>query len=192
MTTPPPHIDPVRWIGLFVFALVIYAVLAPLARSQAPSPPSDVDGTWQLATPGAERQIDRAIERVTSRLNVFIRGIARSRIDETVNPERRIRIQQDDGLARVSFDDWTVRVRLGDRPRRVRIGSGEALLVSGAVRNGRLTIVQTASEGSRVSYFGLRNGRMQMATRIRSERLPEDIVYHLSYDRVGDRRVASR
>lgn len=177
------------WLfGIAALAAVALAFARPV-QSQAPEARGldGVSGTWRLATPNAEGEIDRSIARVVDRMSFFIRGIAQSRIDESVNPERVVRIEPHQERVRVALDDWgPVELSLDGRQRRARSADGQPLRVRAALQGEHLTLVQAANEGARVSYFsGARGGdTMRMTVRVQSPRLPEDIVYRLDYRRV--------
>src|SRR5690606_21083121 len=54
---------------------------------------SSLAGEWQLADPDAEERTDAAIAEVTRQMSFFARDMARDQIDESVNPDERVRIE---------------------------------------------------------------------------------------------------
>ena len=175
-------------LAVAAVATLCFAFTRPV-RSQVREPGAgleSLDGTWRLATPNAEGEIDRSIARVVDRMSFFIRGIAQSRIDESVNPDRVVRIQPERERVRVALDSWgPVELSLDGRQRWARSTDGQPIRVRAALSGEHLTLVQAANEGSRVSYFsGSPDGNaMRMTVRIQSDRLPEDIIYRLDYRR---------
>lgn len=175
-------------LPLFAIAPLAAALLLPSPRaavSQAPSLPP-VEGEWRLATRDPERVIDRAIVDVVNEMNFFVRDIAASRIDEALNAERRVAIESGERRVRLAIDRWgPVELPLDGRAQRVRDSRGEPIRARALVRAEHLTLEQITDEGTRVTYFsaGPDPSSMTMAVRVRSPRLPRDIVYHLRFTR---------
>lgn len=159
---------------------------SPTAVSQAPSLPP-VEGEWRLATRNPEAVIDRAIVDVVNEMNFFVRDIAASRIDEALNAEQRVAIESGEARrVRLAIDQWgPVELPLDGRAQRVRDSRGEPIRARALVRAEHLTLEQITDEGTRVTYFspGPSPDTMTMAVRVRSPRLPRDIVYHLRFAR---------
>jgi hypothetical protein len=151
-------------------------------------------GEWRLADRDAEARIDRAVARVTQQMNFFVRTIASERIDEAVNPDRRVLIEPA-GARHIMIAvgrDRPVRLPLNGRYVRAVSPEGRAFRMRAMVAHGQLTIQETTDEGSRVLYFQNRGDALVMSTRIQSHQLPADIVYQLRYQRMDAPRIASR
>lgn len=174
------------------WVVVTLLVAAGTARAQDQSL-RGLSGEWHLASRSAEDDIDASIARVTGQMNVFVREMARSRIDEAVDPEQRVALDVEENAVVVQVGSWGP-VRLSLDGRYVRRGdAGHEIRARALVSRGQLTIEQVTSEGTRVLYFQPDGDRLRMSVRIRSERLPEDIVHRLPYRRTADApRLASR
>lgn len=181
-------------VSLSVLAAVLGFGLAPPSGSaQNADVAREVSGDWQLAEGDAESQIDRAVDRVTSQMNVFTRGIAQSRIDEALNPDRRVRLEADGEHVLYAIGNREgLRLPLSGQVVETTDDEGNAIRVRATATDGQLTIEERSERGTRFSYFQPRGNGLVVATRIRSERLPEDIVYRLQYRRASSSAVASR
>lgn len=153
-----------------------------------------VAGEWRLADGDAEAQIDRAISEVTGQMSFFTRGIATGRIDEAVNPDERVRIEAsgaEDVVVAIGEGD-PVTLALNGPYVRTTGADGQSLRVRARTTGDRLIIEEVTDQGTRVLAFQPRGDALVMTTRIRSDRLPADIVYGLDYRRTGGGEVAAR
>lgn len=164
------------------------------ARAERPEPrerpiatrPETIDGlegVWHLADADAEARIDRAVSEVTDQMSFFVRGIANGRIDEAVNPDRRVTIEPaGEGHLRVAIGRGApVRLPLDGRYVRTTGANGQPVRTRALLRNGSFAIQEVTEQGSRTLYFRRHGDSLVMATRIRSSQLPADIVYRLRY-----------
>lgn len=169
----------------------------PAGRPEVSSPDREIvqslAGVWQLAETDAEEQTDRAIADVTGQMSFFARGFANARIDEAVNPDERVRIEP-------AGDDIVVAVGRGRPVRLVPNGpavrgtgaDGQPLRARAILRGDALSIEEETERGTRILTLRPRGDALVVTTRIRSERLPDDIVYDLRYRRAGAGEVARR
>jgi hypothetical protein len=144
-----------------------------------------VAGEWRLAQRDAEARIDRAVSEVTGQMSLFVRGIATGRIDAAVNPDVRVAIEPigRDHVRVAIGPGEPVRLPLNGRYVRTRSSDGQPLRTRALVRDGGLAIQEATPQGTRTVYLRSRGNTLVMATRIRSPRLPADIVYRLRYRR---------
>lgn len=134
------------------------------------------------------RAMDTAINGVVDQMNIFIREIARGEVHRRVNPERRIELALlNPETMTLKMDDWgPVRVRVGASGRRVRGADGEEMNLTLHFADGRLVQRGSTDRGSRTNVFTLSpdRERLSMRVRIRSDQLPDDIQYQLTYRRI--------
>lgn len=150
-------------------------------------------GEWHLAENDAEEQIDRAIGEVTGQMSFFARGIASDRIDEAVNPDERVSIEAagDDIVVAVG-EGQPVRLTVNGPAVRGTGADGQPLRARATLRGDALSIEEQTDRGTRILTLQPRGDALAMTTRIRAERLPDDIVYDLRYRRAGGDEVARR
>lgn len=150
-------------------------------------------GEWHLAERDAEAQIDRAITEVTDQMSFFTRGIANGRIDESVNPDERVSIEADGEHVVVAIGEGRpVRMTLNGPAVATTAADGRSLRTRAIVHGGRLSIEEQTDEGTRILTFQPRGDALVMTTRIRSDRLPDEIEYGLRYRRADGGEVARR
>lgn len=173
---------------------------APLPCEGAEVSPQDRElvqslaGEWHLAESDAEAQIDRAISDVTAQMNVFVRGIAKERIEEEVNPDERVLIEPaGDGIIVVAIGPGQpVRLALNGPPVQTVDTEGRPLRTRAILRGDALCIEEQSEQGTRTVTLQRRDTGLVMTARIRSDQLPDAIVYRLSYRRAEAGEVAIR
>jgi hypothetical protein len=150
-------------------------------------------GEWHLAESNAEGEIDRAISDVTGQMNVFARGIANGQIDESVNPDERVSIEAArEGIVVAIGRGHPVSLALNGPAVPTTGADDQPLRTRAILRGGRLSIEEQNDQGTRILTFQPRGDALVVTTRIRSDRLPDDIVFRLRYRRAEGGGVASR
>jgi hypothetical protein len=149
-------------------------------------------GEWRLADRDAEARIDQAVSRVTDQMNFFVRGIANGRLDEALNPERRVVLEPDGDHVVVAIGQGRPYRLALNGPAISRNVDGNAVRTRATMRDGRLTVEETTDQGTRLLVFQARGRSLTVSTRIQADELPEDIAYRLTYQRAGGEGIASR
>lgn len=143
-------------------------------------------GTWALAdsVEDAERTRDRAAERAASAMNVFVRGIASSRLREGSHVNRRITLSfADDRRIAVRFDESRYASELGETVRVTR-SDGARLRLTQRIREGKLEQVFQSESGTRwYVYEPTGAGAMRLSTTTNSDRMPQPMHFVLDYRR---------
>lgn len=165
------------------------------AASTLPAPDGEVsaqdrelvrslEGEWRLTEADAEAKIDAAIAAVTQQMGSFIGGIASGRIDEAVDADERLRVEAaGDAVLFALGDGVPLRLPLNGPAVSTTNDAGETVRTRAMVEGERLLIEEQTPQGARILIFEPRGDALELTTRIRSERLPEDIVYGLRYER---------
>ena len=173
-------------VGLVVSTLAL-AVALPFAHAEL-GLLQRFEGRYVFAGGAAEtRRVERAIDEVVDRLNLFIREIARGEIRRSIRPEPSIELHAlgRDRL-RFSFGDWgPLEVSLDNRPRVVRGPDGSDTRLRGTVSGQRIVLVQDSSRGRRTNWLSLgpEDRWLHLQVAVGADQLPEDIRYSLSYRR---------
>ena len=144
-------------------------------------------GAWEHAGGAAEQQAAKdSVRTVTAQMNGFIRGMAESRLDETVRLDARLEIREQDGI---------VTITRSDRPRPFVVpADGKPLAMptdedddgQGSLRIDGDTLVtrlETDGGGGERVYRVDAQGMLLISARVFSSRLPADVVYMASYTR---------
>jgi len=159
---------------------VLLIVAAVPAHAQSPS----FDGTFVLA-PARSDNVDEAINRSISRMNIATRQIARPRLRRTNQPYQRVTLQVGQQIS-IATDARRpiVTPRSGESIRWTR-EDGEVLDVSTRMDGNRIRQVFAAEDGRRENVYSLSpDGRtLTIEVTVTSGRLPAPLTYRLVYDR---------
>ncbi len=168
-----------------LMALSLALALVPPARAEI-----DLlrrfEGTYDFAGgPDETRRLEQAIDDVVDRLNVLIRGLARSEIRRAIRPERTIVLAPvgRDRL-RFSLDAWgPLEVPLDNRARRVTGPDGSDTQLRGLVTGSRVVLVQDSPRGRRTNWLSLgpEDRWLHLQVQVGADQLPDPIQYSLSY-----------
>jgi hypothetical protein len=140
-------------------------------------------GEWRLANRDGEERIDAAVARVTDQMGFLISGIANGRLDQALNPDRRVVVEPDGEHVTLAIGEGRpFRVTLDGRAVTRQV-DGRAVTTRARLRGGRLMIEERTDQGTRVLALQPRGESLVVSTRVQSEQLPEDIVYRMSYRR---------
>lgn len=144
-------------------------------------------GGWQHVGGDEDREaaLD-AISTVTAEMNGLIRGVAQSRLEESVTIDTTLTLAEEQGI---------VTITRSDRPKPfVAPADGKAFVTvddEGDEAKGSLridgyslvTLVETEQGGGERTYSIDPTGQLEVTTRIFSPRLPGDVVYVARYQR---------
>lgn len=170
-------------------ALPIGVGLEGSATASEPTGVQAFHGSYKFVGGAKEKaKIDAAIDAATEDMFPGIRGIARSRIrdgnkawprTEITVAGKFIKIEQV-GHRAVTAPSNGVAVP-------VRSKHGDRAKVTHKLEGGKLVQKLVADEGGRSNTYKLsQDGKtLKVTVRIWSKRLPEDVVYHLTYERKG-------
>ena len=151
------------------------------------TPVSALEGSWIWVERESD-SIDRAIERGVADLGFVIRPVARRRLRSTTQPYRRIRLDLAHGDVATEYDGREpIRSPADGSVTRWQREDGEMLELATTLRDGVLVQTFTATDGSRENAFSPSTDgeRLTLRVTIRSDRLPDPIVYRLVYRRGG-------
>lgn len=166
-----------------LFIAMVIGLTLPLLSAGPHS--ADLAGTYRLDRQASD-DIDQAIDNVVSKMNFFVRTIARRRLHKT-NP----RIQQ----LIISFPDTRLSVANDGHPAMVvPLGGtsvkwtrddGETFDVRATLQNGTLTTTYVAEDGTRTNtYTAAADGKgMTMHVTVSSPQLPQPLQYKLGFVR---------
>lgn len=174
--------------------LVLLAALLPSAAA-AQQTASPLRGTWNLNRTQSD-DINAAINRAVSRMNVVVRQIARPRLRSTNTAYPSLVMR---------YDQSSVRVDMAGRPSVSSPANGQPVLwqretgatcrelkgdcvrVSTEWESGNLKQTFQAEDGRRVNVFTVSpdGSTMTMNVTITSPRLPSPLTYKLVYNRAS-------
>ncbi len=169
-------------------SLALPAALGARAESDSPvkleaSLPAGLEGTFRFGGGDAERrQREAAIEDVVSRMNVFVRGIARRRLASATVIVNQVRVSRDGNAVTVEYDGRSYRAELGGAPIDVVSVTGDEVKLTHRVKGDRLIQTFAGKDGGRRNVLSFKGGRLVLRATIFSQRLPKSLAYKLSYE----------
>ncbi len=141
-------------------------------------------GAFTFAGGEAERFARRrAIDAVTDAMSVFVRGIARARIERSTAIAERVSVARAGTRTVVSFDDRSYATEADGVGVEVTSATGERVILVHRWHDGVLEQTFAGKEGRRINLLRMREGRLVIDSRIVSKRLPQEIHFELSYAR---------
>lgn len=175
--------------------LPVLVVLAGLIPSAVSAQTANLRGNWTINTQQSD-DLNAAINRTVSKMNVVTRQIARPRLRSTNTAYRTLALQ---------YDQNNVRVDMAGRPSVSSPANGQPVLwqrstggtcremkgdcvrVSTEWTGGNLTQTFQAEDGRRVNQYSVSaDGRtMTMNVTVTSPRLPAPLTYKLVYNRAS-------
>lgn len=147
-------------------------------------PLSKLSGQWRFAGGSQQRSsVEQAIEEVVDDMNVFVRGIARSRLEDANRVPPEIAITPDGENLTVQIGEEVYTGPISGETVRVRNPEGGISRMRYKFRDGSLYQIFRADDGDRINVFTPRDDGdgVSMWVTMRSDRLPKDVKYRLSY-----------
>lgn len=127
---------------------------------------------------------DDAIDDVVKHMNVLVRSIARSRLEQANPIPARVRIARIGDDLSISMDDRSYRAPIDGRSVKVKGITGDELEMHFRVDGQTLVQIFEGDGGGRINRFSPSgDGELTMKVRVFSERLPKDLEYRLGYRR---------
>lgn len=140
-------------------------------------------GKWKLA-PQDLSHIEKAIDEATDDMNFVIRGIARSRLESSNQADKSLDFSESEKSWLVSFE--------GKAPAPISKSNGtlnwtssenEKLKVKGTSSSNKRSIEFIAEDGSKeITFQCLSENKLKSTIRVKSPKLPKDVVYSLIYE----------
>jgi len=170
-------------VGLCIVLSVDGRADEPSAEVHAP-PPSICDGEYRF-TGGASEEAARlrAIEEVVADMNVFVRGIARARLERSTRIPSRVAIDRIGSRTSVRLDAHRYVTETDDEPVLVTSPSGERVRLRHRLAGVVLVETLDGEQGGRINRFACRGRGLRFDVRVHSPRLPRDLVFRTSYGR---------
>jgi hypothetical protein len=164
-------------------ARVEVPLTAPAAPSEAPI--TKFIGTYEWAGGKPEQQaVWRKIEGIASSFNLFAQGIVRSKLAESNQIAKQIRIEADSETLVIYHDDKNASAPLDGSPVKFKAINGEQMDLSFKVEP--QTIQQTfAGKGKgQVNSYTLDGDTLTVHVSIKASQLPRELAYDLTYKRM--------
>jgi hypothetical protein len=163
-----------------------------LAPPPAESPAAKFVGTyrWVGGLP-EQRLLWQKIEGIASNFNFIAKPIVRDKLAEGNQIAKEIRIESDGVNLLVRTDDKEAQAPLDGSTVKHKATNGEMMDMKFEVGD---EIVQSfqGNAKSRENRYRLEGDRLTFQVKIRASQLPKELVYELTYERVGDEEVPRR
>jgi hypothetical protein len=170
------------WTRLILAALFCLGI-SSFALADVPPGDQFIGEYRDISTRQSKQKIGEAIEQATSPLGLFVRGVAKKRLEE-VNPAySTFRISQRGELLTAIFAGRTYAAPIGGGPRRNVAPDGCPVDVSYSVEGNTLHARYAGADGEKrfdlTAVPGRQNTGVQVT--VTSKRLPRPVAYKLAY-----------
>lgn len=144
-------------------------------------------GSWQQVS-GEEDQAAaiEAVSAVTAEMNGLIRGVAQSRLEESVKIDATLEIAEAEGILTITRSGRTTPFMAPADGKVFDTVNEEGDEAKGSLKidgDAIVTRVETEQGGGERTYRVVADGQLEISTRIFSPRLPGDVVYVAHYSR---------
>lgn len=158
------------------------------ATASEPTTAEQLHGSFKLVGGATQKaKIEAAIDKATDDMFPGIRGIARSRLKDSNKAWARIEITVAGKFIKIEqVGHRAVTAPSNGVAVPVRSKHGDRAKATHKMEGGKLVQKLVADEGGRSNTYQLSadGETLKVTSRIWSKRLPEDVVYHLTYQRV--------
>ncbi len=169
-----------------ILAASVYLAVSSFALADV-SPGEQFTGEYRdVSTRQSRQRIGEAIERATSPMGPFVRGVARKRLEE-VNPAyATFTITRRGDVLTTNFAGRSYAAAIDGRPRRNVAPGGCPIDVSYSVRGNTLHARYRGADGEKLFELTAVPGKPATGVRVTvtSERLPRPVAYKLAYLKV--------
>ena len=157
---------------------------ADVAADQATEGLQPFSGTYAFSGGESERQALReAVDAAVAEMNPLVRGIARDRLLESNKIAQTVAIAADGDAVTVSFDERAYTAVLGASAVEVTGVTGDTLQLTHRLSGKRLIQMFDGKRGSRRNVIGVRGKQLRISVTVRSDSLPNDLEYQLTFAR---------
>ncbi len=166
-----------------VFFIPAVILLASVSIAQA----ADIQGTF-LLVPQKSDNVVQIVESTVSRMNIFIRGIAREKIRKAAKVNQMVSITSSEKGITIHADDRTLPTAPADGTKAIyQSPSGDILDVRMRLEGKRLEQTFQSQTGTRTNLCELSQdgNELDMRVVIRSDHLEKPITYKLVYQKIS-------
>ena len=162
----------------------------PDARLTAPAAPVDAPiteliGTYEWVGGKPEQQaVWRKIEGIASSFNLFAQGIVRSKLAESNQIAKQIRIEADSETLVLHHDAKSASAPLDGSPTKFKAINGEQMDLSFAVEPQKIQQTFAGKGKGQVNTYTLDGDTLTVHVSIKANQLPRELAYDLTYKRV--------
>lgn len=142
-------------------------------------------GTYRHAGGDAEREArDRAIEGVVSEMSIFSRGIARDKLKEGNPIAAKLALSATDASLTVALDKRSFTAPRDGKSVKVTTVTGDEMNMRFKLGKDLIEQVFFLDDRGKVNRFRPDGAKLVLNVRVHAKRLPKDLVYKLTYERV--------
>lgn len=147
------------------------------------SPAIPYIGSYRFSGGDAERiNVQRAIDTIVSEMNAFVRGVAKSRLQEANGVPSELAFVGGGNLLAVVVDRLPYTGRLDGIAMKVKTVTGEIMDMRYQLGPAIEQVFYDHEKG-RVNRFELRDNRLVMHVRVHASQLPRELTYALTFER---------
>lgn len=168
--------------------LPLLLLLVPLvAGAQSDSPADRFQGTWRVANVSSARQgRDRAVDRATDDMSIFVRGIARRRLRSGTPIHSTIQISGADASFRCKVGPYDLDFAADGRSHAFTDPfEDNEMQAKQRFRNGKLVQTMRGEDATLTHELSLSDDgeTLTLKVKIESHHLPGDVVFRVRYRR---------
>jgi hypothetical protein len=142
-------------------------------------------GAFKFIGGDAEREArDKAIESVVAEMSFLARGIARDKLKETNPIAAKLSFGATEKALTAALDSRSYTAPLDGSHVKVKGITGDEMKMCFKIRQGAIDQQFSSEDKGRDNGFRYADNKIVMHVRVRAEKLPKDLVYKLTYERV--------
>ena len=142
-------------------------------------------GAFRWVGGDAERDArDNAIEAVVSEMSFLARGIARDKLKETNPIAAKLSFEATEKALTAAMDSRSYTAPLDGTHVMVKGITGDDMKMCFKIRQGSIDQQFSSEDKGRDNGFRCADNKVVMHVRVHAEKLPKDLIYKLTYERV--------
>jgi hypothetical protein len=164
-------------------AITVSGLLPRIARADAGSAPA-LAGSYRFAGGDAERRaLQQAIDKAVDRVSVFVREVARDRLENANPVPSELTLGVDDSTLTLAYGAESFTAPLDGRTVRIKARGGEEMQLRLEPSKTFVDQVFSSEDGSRTNRLRPSGDKLVVEVVVRAPKLEKALVYRLTYAR---------
>ncbi len=164
-------------------AFSVAGLLPRIARADAGTAPA-LAGSYRFAGGDGERRaLERAIDKAVDGVSVFVREVARDRLENANPVPSQLTVGVDDSTLTLAYGEESFTAPLDGRTVRIKAHGGEELQLRLEPSKTFVDQVFSSEDGSRTNRLRPSGDKLLVEVVVRAPKLEKALVYRLTYAR---------